>query len=175
MGHTIKGQSPHKYRPSVGRRTSSLGAISELPSPSTRTAPKRRFNVPKRENLGFNYEPANLIALLKYNVKAHPAMPRTSGNAPNLGTMQNRKEIQNLVASARAKYQNAKKNEVRRMMIARQFIKNHAIALKRLKNAHIQMMRNLNAEMKGANSPNTRLARLLSANVAKLKATLRKN
>jgi hypothetical protein len=89
--------------------------------------------------------------------------------------MQNRKEIQNLVASARAKYQNAKKNEVRRMMIARQFIKNHAIALKRLKNAHIQMLRNLNAEMKQANSPNTRLARLLSANVAKLKATLRKH
>lgn len=171
MGHTIKGQPPRKYRPSVGRRPSGLGSISELASPKTA---KRRFSVPKPENLGFNYEPANLIALLKYTPKAHPAMPRTSGNAPNLGTIRNRKEIQNLVADARAKYQNAKKNEMRRMMIARQFMKNHAIALKRLKNAHIQMLRNLNSEMKGANSPSTRLSRLLNANVAKLKETLRK-
>jgi hypothetical protein len=162
MPHVYAGQNIKTYRPSATRRPSKLSPVSE--TPRVRSAPR---------NLGWNYGPSNLLALLTYNPHARHTLARTGGNVPSLGIARDRANLQRIINSARSKYQNATTN-ANRITIYKKFTKNHAAALNALKRAHIKMLSELNAAILNSTSPNTRLTRSLQSTVNALKANLRK-
>ena len=101
MPHRIKGQSPSRYRPSVGRRNLKLESIRQ--SPGT----------------GWNYNRNNLVTLLR-GFRSAPAGSGTLGpNVPPWGAPRNRIPLQTLIYNARKKYASAKtqaaKNAVQRI------------------------------------------------------------
>ena len=63
MGHTIKGQSPYKYRPSTNRRPSSLATVNES-----------RENAMKRWNKVRQY--IKSVSQLQRNIRAKGAATR---------------------------------------------------------------------------------------------------
>jgi len=86
----------------------------------------------------------------------------------------NRANLQRIINSARAKYQNAKTN-ANRIAIYRQFTKNHAAALNSLKLKHIKMLEELNAVIQNTRmTPGNRLTKSLQGAVNALKASMRK-
>lgn len=165
MPHQYKGQPAHSYRPSATRRPSKLSPIIESPKP--RSAPRAR-------NLGWNYGPSNLLALLTYNPNATHTLARVGGNVPSLGIARDRANLQRIISKARAKYQNAKTNE-NRAAIYRNFAKNHTTALNSLKLKHIKMLEELNALMQNTRMPpGNRLTKSLQGAVNALKASMKK-
>lgn len=165
MPHTIKGQSAHLYRPSATRRPSKLSPVHELP-------PLRRS--PSSRSMGWNYGPSNLTALLTYNSSARHTLARTGGNVPSLGIARDRANLQRIINSARAKYQNAKTN-ANRAAIYRNFANKHTAALNVLKRKHILMLQELNEAIHNARpAPGNRLTKSLQTAVNALKASMRK-
>ena len=164
MPHTIKGQQTHLYRPSASRRPSRLSAINE--------EPRTRRSFSRSNNLGWNYGPSALLNLLRYNPLTSTSA-RHGSNVPALGLARDRANLQRIINNARANYQKANTN-AKRVAIYKQFARNHGVALNALKRKHLQMMEELNAQIRELTPANTRLTRSLQESVNALKASMRK-
>jgi hypothetical protein len=174
MPYKFHGQPVHSYKPSASRRPSKLETIFESP-PKTRSKPRSPARIPRVQNLGWNYGPSNLLALLTYNPHAPRTLARVGGNVPALAVARDRANLQRIINNARAKYQNAKTN-ANRIAIYKQFAKNHKAALNSLKLKHIKMLEELNAVIQNSQmTPGNKLTKSLQGAVNALKASLKKH
>ena len=155
MPHRIKGQSPSRYRPSVGRRNLKLESIRQSPPSST----------------GWNYNRNNLVTLLR-GFRSAPAGSGTLGpNVPPWGAPRNRIPLQTLIYNARKKYASAK-TQAAKNAVLNAFARNHAQALNTLRQKHVRNLEELNALL--GLPPNSRLSQSLNAQVTRLLTNLRR-
>jgi hypothetical protein len=75
MGHTIKGQSPYKYRPSVARRASGLSPINE--GNARKRWNKLRQSVKAHSKIQRNIRAKGLAKRGRFTVKNSPPVKKS--------------------------------------------------------------------------------------------------